>query len=406
MKKVYACFERFRVLFYVICLTSFCCLAVKTEASAQTKPLTSASEFAQVDKLASQIPEASTKTTQDLADYIRANFVTDTDKIRAVFFWIASHIRYDVQNMYVNNVNAASDEVLENVLKTRKGICTHYAHLFSAVANQLGITTYTIQGYTRQKVVEERLSHEWCASFIGSNWYLFDPTWGAGYILNSKFVPKITNDFYKCKPENFLATHMPFDPLWQFVNHPITNQEFYQGKISLDKSKPFFNYQDSLKRYLQESSLQQLISSNRRIEKNGINNSLIHNQLEYNKKTIEYFNNKKVAETYNEAVSLFNEGIRQLNSFVSYRNSRFSPQKTDDEIRIMLEMPEKLFVNSLDKLNEIKNPDQNSVNLINQLKRSIDDATKNMNDQKAFLDKYLKTGKMFRKSLFYKYSLL
>jgi hypothetical protein len=40
---------------------------------------------------------------------------------------------------------------------------------------------------------------------------------------------------------------------------------------------------------------------------------------------------------------------------------------------------------------------------IAQLNRSIDEAMKNLTEQKAFLDKYFKTGKMFRKSLFYKY---
>jgi hypothetical protein len=39
-----------------------------------------------------------------------------------------------------------------------------------------------------------------------------------------------------------------------------------------------------------------------------------------------------------------------------------------------------------------------------QLNKSLDEATFNLNEQKVFLDKYFSTGKLFRKSLFYKYT--
>lgn len=42
---------------------------------------------------------------------------------------------------------------------------------------------------------------------------------------------------------------MPFDYLWQFLNYPVTNQEFYEGKMSQNKSKRYFNYKDSLIAY-------------------------------------------------------------------------------------------------------------------------------------------------------------
>ena len=56
------------------------------------------------------------------------------------------------------------------------------------------------------------------------------------------------------------------------------------------------------------------------------------------------------------------------------------------------------------QLNNIKNPDANTSAMITQFNKSIGDATVNLNEQKSFLEKYLKTGKFFRKSLFYKYT--
>ena len=70
----------------------------------------------------------------------------------------------------------------------------------------------------------------------------------------------------------------------------------------------------------------------------------------------------------------------------------------------MVDLPEKSLIDSREKLKEIKKPDSNTANSMIQLNKSIDEAMLNLNEQKAFLDKYFSTGKMFRKSLFYKYT--
>ena len=70
----------------------------------------------------------------------------------------------------------------------------------------------------------------------------------------------------------------------------------------------------------------------------------------------------------------------------------------------MVDLADKSLSSSREKLKEIKNPDSNTANSITQLNKSIDEAVLNLNEQKAFLEKYFKTGKLFRKSLFYKFS--
>jgi len=57
---------------------------------------------------------------------------------------------------------------------------------------------------------------------------------------------------------------------------------------------------------------------------------------------------------------------------------------------------------SRQQINNIKLPDENMKPLIKQLNNAINDASIRLNEQKAFLDKYIKTGKLSRKSLFYK----
>ncbi len=197
---------------------------------------------------------------------------------------------------------------------------------------------------------------------------------------------------------------MPFDPLWQFLNYPITNQEFYESKFQINKSKPLFNYNDTLFYYETESEIERLQSSFKRIEANGVKNSMIFDRLQHNKREIEYYGNNMIVDRFNSATNMYNEGIGQLNAFINYRNNQFIPKQSDSEIEQMVEVAEISLKNSREKLKEIKNSDPNIAMSMMQLNKSIDEATLNLNEQKAFLEKYFSTGKVFRKSLFYRYT--
>jgi len=363
-------------------------------------------EFQQIDNLTLQIPDSLTQTTAGIAGYINLTFNDPADKSRAAFIWIAKNIQYDVENMFAVNYVQNTAEIVDKVLKTRKGICRHYAELFSDIARQTGIKTYVISGYTRQQGFVDYLPHAWCAGLIDSSWYLFDPTWGSGYLQNAKFFRKVNNYYFKARPEQLIKSHMPFDPLWQFLNYPLTNQEFYEGKFKPDKTKPLFNFTDTLTRYENESAIEKLISASHRIEQNGIKNALIFNELQDNSREIEYYQNKAAVETYNRAASIYNEGVNQLNRFITYRNNQFKPQLPDSAIQQMVDTTENSFKLSRQRLGEIKNPDTTMLAALDQLNQAITEAMLNVNEQKAFLQKYFKTSKLFRKTLFYKYTWL
>ena len=374
----------------------FLIVSINSALNAQKKK-----DYSKIDYVALQIPDSLTKSTKLISGYINSNFTNQSDKARAAFIWVAINIQYDIENMFALNFYANSKEIIDKVLKTRKGICMHYAELYSDIVNQVGIKSYVIYGYTKQNDFVDYIPHSWCAGLIDSTWYLIDPTWGSGYIQNSIFVRKINNYYFKTKPENLIKSHMPFDPIWELLNYPITNQEFYEGNFKIDKSKPFFNYVDTLIKYEVESNIERLQSSSNRIEKNGVKNSLVFDRLQEIKREIEYYKNKKNVDISNTAVNLYNDGINALNLFVEYRNKQFKPLKPDNEIIKMLDTVEYSLNFSRDKLKEIKNPDTNFASNISQLNISIDNATRNLNDQRAFLNKYLMTKKGKRNSLFY-----
>jgi tagatose-1,6-bisphosphate aldolase non-catalytic subunit AgaZ/GatZ len=57
-----------------------------------------------------QISHTHSYSTDAIADYINAHFQTEDNKIRAVFYWTASNISYDVDKMVALN----NKEALEN----------------------------------------------------------------------------------------------------------------------------------------------------------------------------------------------------------------------------------------------------------------------------------------------------
>jgi len=357
-----------------------------------------------VDKVMLQIPESLTYSTLDIAGYINSNFSTQNDKARATFIWIAKNIRYDLANMYVKTTELTPSETNFKTLKTRKGVCNNYAALFNDIAGKVGIKSYVISGYTKQHGVVDILPHAWCAALIDGEWFMFDPTWGSGTSINGNFIRQINEAYYKVKPSELIESHMPFDPLFQLLTSPITNQEFYEAQSLVDGNKRYFNFNDSLLVYDQQSEVERLIASSNRIEKNGIKNSMILEQLQYNRTAIEYYKTKYFEVQYNLAIDSFNAGVNMLNEFSEYYNRQFTPLKSDAEIQQMIDSVETCFNNARNLLNGIKETDARGVTLIKQLNKTLNDTYESLLDKKAFLRKYFNTRKMFRKSLFYKYT--
>jgi hypothetical protein len=359
-------------------------------------------DFSVIDKKALEIPEPMTKSTDQIASYINKNFSSENEKVRAVFIWVSSNIQYDVQNMYAVNLTETKEDKISKPLRTRKGICENYAALFADLCSKVGIKSYIIEGYTKQNGVLDALPHAWNAAWINGSWFLFDPTWASGYVKDGKFFPKINNDFYQVHPSVITKSHMPFDYLWQFLEYPLTNQEFLAGKTVEDTSKPHFNYREALQAYENQSRIEQVTAYANRIEENGVNNALIFERLKHLKLEIENDKRNRTVNAFNEAVYDFNDGIKNMNDFINFRNKQFTPEKPDAEIQSMIDAAATLIETAKNKVNGISNPDPNTAQLIQQLAASITDASAKVKEQQDWLSQYLSKNKTIRKTMFYK----
>ena len=358
-------------------------------------------EFAAIDKKALQLPDSLSTTTQSIANYISTNFKTDKEKSRAIFIWVASNIQYDIENMFALNFYESNNDKIDKALKNRKGICENYAALFNDICQKSGIKSFVVDGYTKQNGFTDYIPHAWCAALIDSAWFMFDPTWGSGYVKDRKFYKQINNGYYKANPAVLIKTHMPFDLLWQFLNYPVTNQEFYEGNTAQNKLKPFFNFIDSISLYEKQDHIQQLVSAAARIEKNGLKNALLFDRLQHIKLEIENYKQNKVVDLYNGAAADYNEGINAFNTYSRYWNNQFTPIKPDAEIQQMLDTVDTKFKAAKEKLSQVINPRTDISALMVQLIKSIDDATIQLKEQQQWLANYFSKGKSKRKSMFY-----
>ncbi len=360
--------------------------------------------YSLVDAKMAVIPASSTTSTDAIAKYINSNFKTETDKIRAVFYWTASNISYDVANMFAVNFNETEQEKIAKTLRTRKGVCIHYAVVFNELSQKIGIQSYIIDGYTKQNGKVGDLAHAWTAAKIDKKWYIFDPTWGSGYVNNGRFSKKINNYYFKAEPAKIIASHIPFDYLWQFSNYPITNGEFYEGKIQINKNKKFFDFEKEITKYNDLSEADQLFASAERIEKNGLKNAMILERYEGKKQQLTYLRQNANIEKLNTIVNEMNEAVVLLNDFIHYRNNKFKPTFSDDEISSMIEIPRAKLVKCQNDIYSVGAVGNKNASNVASIKSSIGAALAQAEEHSLFVKNYLSKSKIVRKTMFSKVS--
>lgn len=355
------------------------------------------SALSRMDKIALEIPRSSTNSTEEIAVYLNTKFTKPEEKVRAIYVWLASNIDYDIDNIFAQNRYATSAEIINKTLNERKAICQGYSEVFTALCTQTGIKSFMITGYTKQNGVVDNIPHSWVTAYVNNEWGLYDPTWAAGYIKDQKFSRMLNDDYYDA--DDFIINHMPFDPIWQMLKNPLTSADFYADKTN--GSGALFNYEDSIATYEKQDTITRVQETIRRVEANGIKNSLIYDQLNYLHRELDARKQNIVVFQYNEAVNKSNESVNAFNKYIAYKNKQFTPKKTDALIQQMIDEPEKKLIEAKELLTSIKNPDQNFASTISSLNSMMEDITQKINDEKVFLKKYFNTAKLLRKTLFY-----
>ena len=383
-------------LLLLSCLCSFFVLAQKKQKIQKNYDL--------IDAKMDKMPAEFNQSTDSISKYIKSNFQIESDRIRAVFYWTANTISYDADNMFEVKFDEKLQDRISRAFNGQKGNCFDYANIFNQLANAVGIKSMVISGYTKwNKIKVDNLSHSWNAARIDNKWYLFDPTWGSGYVINGVFTRRLNNDHFKVDPELMINTHMPFDYLWQIREYPITNQEFIEGVYSGDDAKQKFDFVKEIARFESLPKLEQLLEISQRIEKGGMRNQHISQAFVYAKTAWRNENEREKGNKYTEIINQFNKANRQLNDFIHYRNKQFQPILPDEEIKRKLQEPRDSLIKCQQTLSDFeKDVSNDNKASVDNLKKAISQTLERTEEHLQFVNLYLTKPNLVRKTMFYK----
>ncbi len=373
----------------IIIILSMFCIVCSISALSQDK----------VDKFATSIPVSETTSPDRLAKYIRDNLNGEEEYLRATYVWIAKNITYDYVNQESYIAPKSIDILVKNTLATRLGVCQGFAELFRDLCRSNGVKAYVVAGYTRQNGQVVEVGHAWIAvKYLNGSWALFDPTWGAGHVQNDRYVKKYSDDFYKILPEDFIKSHIPFDPLWQLLNYPITHKDFYLNNYAPQKTR-YFSYSDSIAVYERQDELQQDLGISRRVRACGIPNSatakflstIEHNieVLRYNVKVGEH---NQMADRFNAASNKFNKIVIMFNNYIEYKNKQYKPEKPGKEILRSLDTINTQLLSVIDIIYTIKPSDQNFQSNLKDFFNSVMEVKNRTDEEIRFIKKKYKLG--------------
>lgn len=204
-----------------------------------------AQDLASVDLKVLSYPK-SFASPEKLAAQVSVDFVSDADKVRAAFTWIAHNITYDLKAYKAGSVVAFAysspedkirkeiqyrQKAAEKTLRTKKGVCQDYSSLFHVVCEAMGVKCIDIIGTSKAHPAQigklpQTNDHEWNAVKIGDRWQLVDVTWASGAVdtQSGKFVPKFNDGYFFTPPAVFFLNHFPQDE--RLLMLPRSKQDF------------------------------------------------------------------------------------------------------------------------------------------------------------------------------------
>lgn len=357
-------------------------------------------KYAQVDAQAIAIPPEYTYSVDSLALYIQQRFQTPETQTRAIYVWMTHHLTYNVYPTFVSRNEVTDDaKQVAATLRTRSGICRQFSLLFQALAQKLKIETHTVIGYTKTGAVLMPEVHQWCVARIGSQWALFDVTYGAGFVDNYKFVPAPTDAYFMLSPQQAIRTHMPFDPLWQLLERPHSYEEFKTGALDPNRKVAAFHYQDSIATFTRQTWELQLRAANNRALNNGKGNELLDYFIQLNRANIQIAGNVRVIDIHNRTMALQNQAVDSLMLFINYRHAGFRPKKTEKAVRRMIEVTEERMLEADSLINTILVLSPKYKEAVMNLRKSIIELATQTFKHKIFLERYYATKPSLRKQL-------
>lgn len=195
--------------------------------------------FKAVDEYVQSLGSLDTLNMGTISYIVTKKFPENTDKVRAIFYWIANNISIDLK---MAKKESNEKMLSEDVLKTRKANANGYAALFQDMCSVAKIRCLTVDGYIKKTVedinnVPDAFNHTWAVIQLGTSpdsWYYVDPEWGSGYVDDkaTTFTKKFNDAYFFASKPLFNLQHFPDNMAWQLGGTgPKTAKDFFSQPI-------------------------------------------------------------------------------------------------------------------------------------------------------------------------------
>ncbi len=340
-------------------------------------------DFKKIEAHVNNTPASSTKSTAKLSKYLTEAFKQEDEKFAAIYFWVGKNISYNLKQRNSNKKYSSINEIVDEVMKHRNGVCQHYSELFNELSLLAGLESYVVSGYGKEYGKVMNLAHAWNAIKVNNEWYLVDATWGAGYIFQGEYKKDFQLKYFMVKPDKFIVDHIPFDPMWQLLPYPITFDEFDFGTKKNTKQKKF-NYNDSIIKHVKLPVIEQKINTIRRIELNGKRNKLVLIELKQEREYLKTAKKNEEITSLNLGNDYFNQAVKQLNAFYDKKQKKGI---SNSELLSELSLIEKNLNIAKKHYAKVKTPDKDILNKLKQVNAGVSKFEKIIKQQKEYLKK-------------------
>lgn len=155
-----------------------------------------------IENHAFNAPDSVASNRNTLAKYLARPYNNDYDKLKAIAYWIASHIAYDGYKYNSGKIDVKESRYEYDILQYRTGICEDFARLFADMAERAGIrgveyvTGYvlenqrTIKNIYGNRDIKGETGHAWNRVKLNGRTFFVDTTFMAqGHIGGSRMRP-------------------------------------------------------------------------------------------------------------------------------------------------------------------------------------------------------------------------
>lgn len=263
----------------------------------------------------------------------------EQDSVKAVYDWVTNNIRYDVNQLHqllrqqgktkvskAQSPQARINSKVDKVLRTKQGVCQDYAYLFDAIVKELGYESHVVVGYSKKLGTPTiaKIGHVWNAVKVRGIWKLYDTTWGAGQVKDGKkFIKRYNPAWYDVPATEMIKTHMPYDPIWQFLASPVSYQNFKMDKFDAS-NKQAYNYDSKIASYLKKDRKERIQEELDRSKEMGNGTKLV---IKWRNGRIKTLKGSAKTDSFNQNTQELNQAVATFNEYIAARKKRFKGSK-------------------------------------------------------------------------------